>query len=277
MSSFSEMARFREPANGIAEIPRKKESSRTESGSFDALGTLVLDLHEDSTSYIPGVIGENHAQRAPVVEPGDWARPDGAEKPGKAKKKDKSKKSKFTGRRGIDTLLRNAYRAQLDMLSLAAVKANIMISLNGLLISMFIISGSHFISVDIWFSIPIMLFLLSSALATIFAVLAARPDVSRQKYSPKDFRQGKAHLLVFEEFSDLSEKQYVKAMSRMLGDDDQVYKNMISHVHELGSTADRKYRNLHCSYTVFIGGIILSIMSLLILEGMKWTNHLPLI
>lgn len=276
MSSFSEMARFREMANGIADIPRTKESSRAGSDSFDALGTLALELREDSTGLMPGVIVDNPAQRAPIVKPDNTARPEGAEKPVKSEKKGR-KKSKFTGRRGIDTLLRNAYRAQLDMLSLAAVKANIMISLNGLLISMLIISGSHFISVDIWFSIPILLFLLSSALATIFAVLAARPDVSRQKYSPKDFRQGKAHLLVFEEFSDLSEKQYVKAMSRMLGDDDQVYRNMIAHVHELGSTADRKYRNLHCSYTVFIGGIVLSVLSLLILEGMKWTNHLPLV
>ncbi len=197
-------------------------------------------------------------------------------KPGKKNGGGKrDRKSRIDSRRGIDSLLRNAYRAQLDMLSLAAVKANIMISLNGLLISMLIISGTHIIGVDFWFAIPITVFLLSSAVATVFAVLAARPDVSRKRFLPSDFRDDKAHLLLFEEFSDLSEKQYVKAMFRMLKDDDRVYKNMISHVHELGSTADRKYRKLHCAYTVFIAGIILSIMSLLILEGLKWTNHLP--
>ena len=278
MSSFSEMARFSDLANSADVVPGRSENTRAETGSVEPFGSLFLDLRQDPTGLVPDVIGDKPVAKEQVRKPGDSGKPGRAKKPGKSKKKGNAKTTgKFNGRRGIDSLLRNAYRAQLDMLSLAAVKANIMISLNGLLISMLIISGSHFISDDIWFSIPIMLFLLSSALATIFAVLAARPDISRKKCSPEDFRDDKAHLLVFEEFSDLSEKQYVDAMSDMMEDDDRVYKSMISHIHELGSTADRKYRNLYCSYTVFIGGIILSVMSLLILEGMKWTNQLPLV
>ena len=272
MSSFSEMTQYSKLTGDTNLPPLMNDSSRHRFGITDASGALLLELRDEPPDLIPDVIDDATRFRVPVKT----GTPGQTDKPDKTRKKNKSgKKGNISGRRGIDTLLRNAYRAQLDMLSLAAVKANIMISLNGLLISMLIISGTHFIGVNIWFAIPIVLFLLSSALATIFAVLAARPDVSRRKFSPKDFKDGKAHLLAFEEFSDLSEKQYVKAMSNMLQDDDLVYKNMIAHVHELGSTADRKYRKLHCSYTVFIGGIILSVMSLLIIEGMKWTSHLP--
>jgi len=48
----------------------------------------------------------------------------------KAKKKKKAAYSK-----AVETMYRNAYRAQLDMISLAATKANIMISLNGFMVS----------------------------------------------------------------------------------------------------------------------------------------------
>ncbi|NND91962.1 MAG: hypothetical protein HKN42_13970 [Granulosicoccus sp.] len=207
---------------------------------------------------IPWLLRDTRQQRVPKG------------KPSRAKKS-----SKFKGRRGIDTLLRNAYRAQLDMLSLAAMKANIMISLNGILMSMLIISGAHFIGVDGWYAIPIAVFLVCCALATIFAVLAARPDISRKKYVLEDFNSDKAHLLVFEEFSDISEKHYVDAMTNMFGDNQRVYQSMIAHVHELGSTADRKYRSLYYSYTVFIGGIVLTVFSLMGLLALRWTGHLP--
>ena len=273
MSSFSEVTN--DPARSTGN--NGALTHKTESPAADRLPveSRFLDLRGNTTVRLPcpdfrlGLLNEP----ANCEDTGALSKRTKPEK--KAGKGKRGKKSRIDSRRGIDSLLRNAYRAQLDMLSLAAVKANIMISLNGLLISMLIISGTHIIGVDVWFAIPITLFLLSSALATFFAVLAARPDISRKRFQPSDFRDDKAHLLLFEEFSDLSEKEYVKAMFRMLKDDDRVYRNMISHVHELGSTADRKYRKLYCSYTVFISGIVLSIVSLLILEGMKWTNHLP--
>lgn len=288
MSNLSETAISSNLINGPDVLPLNVEASSDAASAGHEPSSVTrphaFELRKGSSHLLPSVIRDELVSRSRLRESGDSDKSDKtgtqsgkSNKKSGAKKKSKSgKQNKILARRGIDTLLRNAYRAQLDMLSLAAVKANIMISLNGLLISMLIISGTHFIGVDIWFAIPITLFLLSSAMATVFAVLAARPDVSGKKFTPKDFKQNKAHLLAFEEFSDLSEKQYVDAMTYMLADDDRVYKNMISHVHELGSTADRKYRKLHYSYTVFISGIILSVVSLLVIEGMKWTNYLPL-
>lgn len=46
-------------------------------------------------------------------------------------------------------------------------------------------------------------------------------------------------------------------------------------VQELGSTADRKIHRRYWSYSVFIGGNIPAVASLLILASMKWTDHLP--
>lgn len=196
-------------------------------------------------------------------------------KNGKKKKKTKPRIAKsqgIRGSRGVDTLLRNAYRAQLDMLALAATKANIMISLNGLLMSMLIISGTHLVSINGLYIIPIAIFLITCAAATTFAVFAARPEISRNKYHYHDFVRDEAHLLSFEEFSDLRESEYVEAMSEMLEDSQRVYRNMIAHVHELGVTADRKYRNLYYSYNAFMAGTIVTVLSLLVLVGMRWSG-----
>jgi len=201
-------------------------------------------------------------------------------KKNKSKGESKSRKAesaKFKGSRGIDTLLRNAYRAQLDMLALAATKANIMISLNGLLMSMLIISGTHLVSVNGLYIIPIAIFLSTCALATTFAVFAARPDISRKTHTYNDFMRDDAHLLVFEEFSDLHENEYIDAMTDMLDKPQRVYKNMIAHIYELGVTADKKYRNLYYSYTVFMAGTIATVVALLVLVAFRWSGSFALI
>ena len=200
MSSFSEMTRYGDLTSSIDSILGKYENSPDKSRAIQARSLVFLDSRGESLGLPPDAIGEPLEKKERLKTPSIPDNPGKPAKKGKSKKKSKSsKKGKFSARRGIDSLLRNAYRAQLDMLSLAAVKANIMISLNGLLISMLIISGTHIIGIEIWFAIPILLFLLSSATATIFAVLAARPDISRRKFLPDDFKKDKAHLLAFEE------------------------------------------------------------------------------
>jgi len=174
------------------------------------------------------------------------------------------------GSRGIDTLLRNSYRAQLDMLALAATKANIMISLNGLLMSMLIITSTQLISVNGMYIIPIAIFLITCATATTFAVFAARPEISRNKFNYSDFMRDEARLLVFEEFSDLRESEYIDAMTNLLNDSNRVYRSMLSHIYDLGTVADRKYQHLYYSYTVFMVGTILTVLSLLTLVALKW-------
>ena len=56
-------------------------------------------------------------------------------------KVNKKKKKKVVYSKGVETMFRNAYRAQLDLISLAATKANIMISLNGFIVSILMVSS----------------------------------------------------------------------------------------------------------------------------------------
>jgi len=180
------------------------------------------------------------------------------------------------GSRGIDTLLRNAYRAQLDMLALAATKANIMISLNGLLMSMLIISGTHLVSINGMYIIPIAIFLVTCAAATTFAVFAARPEISRNSFNIGDFMRDEARLLVFEEFSDLRESEYIEAMTDLLNSPDRVYRSMLAHIHELGVTADKKYKHLYYSYTAFMVGTLITVLSVFVLVSLRWSGVLAL-
>ena len=73
------------------------------------------------------------------------------------RKKDKAKKKKDKAEdlnasdllgtnKGVETMFRNAVRSEMELLALAATKANIMISLNGFIVSALMISGAFIFS-----------------------------------------------------------------------------------------------------------------------------------
>ena len=171
--------------------------------------------------------------------------------------------AKIGSARGIESMFRNSYRTQLDMIALAATKANIMISLNGLLVSLLLLSGAYFLSSDPLLLLPVTLFLITCTTAIIFAVLAARPDIDRTTRTVDDFRSDKAMLLLFDQFASLSSDEYVDAMREMMQNNDRIYSNMTAHIYTLGCIADKKFTRLYISYNAFIIGLVISVVCLI--------------
>ena len=185
----------------------------------------------------------------------------------KTKEKKKAKADKIGSARGVESMFRSSYRAQLDMIALAATKANIMISLNGLLVSMLLLSGAYLLSAEPLILIPVSLLLMTCTVAIIFAVLAARPDVDNRKQTLDDFQNGDADMLIFEQFSKLSSEEFDTAMWDMLKDHERIYHNMISHIYDMGRIADKKFARLHISYNAFMIGLVVSVGSLIAVLG----------
>jgi len=171
-------------------------------------------------------------------------------------------------RRGIETMFRNSYRAQLELISLSATKANIMISLNGIILSALTISGPFILVQEPLFSIPLGIFTATCLLAIIFAVLAARPQLVKTKPTLEDFQKDIANPLVFEEYAKLSADEHLSVMQDMMLDNRRVYDNMSRQLYHLGKTANHKFKLLHIAYSIFMGGLTLSTITLLVIGAM---------
>ena len=73
-------------------------------------------------------------------------------------------------------MFRNAVRSEMELLALAATKANIMISLNGFIVSALMISGAFIFSSSPEFLIPASTFMITAAASIVFALLSASPE-----------------------------------------------------------------------------------------------------
>ena len=164
--------------------------------------------------------------------------------------------------RGIETLYRSVYAYHISLTSIADNKANMMISINTIIISLVITlfgTGFTFATSDevssIRFVFPMAFLLLTSLLAVVFAILSARPNVtSKERYelSKKD-----SSILFFGNFAQLQIREFVDQIKLLKEEKDELYDNMSVDIYHLGSVLVRKYRLLTWSYNVFMGGMII--------------------
>jgi hypothetical protein len=180
----------------------------------------------------------------------------------KEKKKEKKKKKGGAGR-GVETMFRTAYRTHLDLSSLADTKANIMISINGIIISILLATVYPSLVQNRALFLPSSLLVLTCLASLVLAVLAARPRVTRKTVTPEDVRENRANILFFGNFINMKEQDFLDGMWELMEDRERTYTTMMRDLYGLGSVLGAKYRLLRTSYTVFVVGLAVGVIAFL--------------
>jgi len=181
---------------------------------------------------------------------GDAPAEDGAEAPKKA-----------GTARGIETMFRGAYRVQMDLTSLADNKANMMISINGIIISIIIAAVAPKLDSNPWLLVPTTIFLIGNLVSIIYAILAARPRVSSIPIELEDLEHSKGNILFFGDFARLDADRFVEGMLELMEDRNVLYEAMIRNIYGLGAVLRKKFALLQIAYTAFMFALILGVIS----------------
>ncbi|PLX31537.1 MAG: hypothetical protein C0600_05560 [Ignavibacteria bacterium] len=194
---------------------------------------------------------------------------------GKKDGKGKNKvKTDFMGRgdRGVETMFRTTSRNHVTFSSMVDSKANIMLSINALVISVVISVLFRKLDTNPYMAIPTFLFLGVCLTTIVFAVLASRPKVSSGTFTREDIENKAVNLLFFGNFYNVSVDDFEWGMQEMLKDKDYLYGSMIRDFYYLGQVLGKKYRYLRISYNVFMYGFVASIL-LYVIMFMVFANQ----
>ena len=163
--------------------------------------------------------------------------------------------------RGVETLFRITSKNHLAFSSMADNKANIMISINSILISV-LFSGlfRHFEEYP-GLIYPTMILALTCLITMVFAILATRPNFTRGTFTREDIQKRKTNLLFFGNFHQMPIENYEWGIKHIITDNDFLYSSMIRDIYFLGKVLGRKYQLLRISYTVFMYGFIVSVIA----------------
>ncbi|NNK75226.1 MAG: HD domain-containing protein [Maribacter sp.] len=165
--------------------------------------------------------------------------------------------------RGIQTLFRVTLKNHLTLSDIADTKANILLSVNAIIISVVLSnlipkldnpSNSYLIY-------PTIIFVTFSVVSMALAVLATRPNVTSGEFTKEDVKNKKVNVLFFGNFHKMKLPDYEWAIQELIQDKDYIYSSLTKDLYFLGLVLNRKYNILRTTYTVFMIGIVLSVIA----------------
>jgi len=179
---------------------------------------------------------------------------------------DKSKNSQKENRykqveRGIETMFRNTLRTHVEFSGMADSKANIMISVNTLLLTAIIAVLARKLDTNPHLIVPTIIITSVSLITLVFAVLVTRPKITSGTFTQEDIKQKRANLLFFGNFYKMDLENFQWGMNEMMKDREYLYGSMIKDFYFLGQVLGQKYKYLRICYNIFMYGLIISIFA----------------
>ena len=168
--------------------------------------------------------------------------------------------------RGIETMFRITLNNHTKLSQIADSKANILLSVNAIIISIALSTlipkidaprNAHLV-------IPSFVMIMFSVACIILAIMSTRPKVSSGTFTRKEIEEKKVNLLFFGNFYKMPLEEYLWAMKEMMSDRQYLYDTMIKDLYYLGIVLNRKYKLLRLTYTVFTIGIIVSVVAFVV-------------
>jgi predicted metal-dependent HD superfamily phosphohydrolase len=182
------------------------------------------------------------------------------EKTGDKEPKSAEAKAQQPGR-GIETMFRLTSANHLELSAMADSKANILVTVNSIIISVLISVLFRRLETSPHLLVPTMIFLSVCIGTIIFSVLATRPNVNSGMFSKSDITSRKTNLLFFGNFYRMKLDEYEWAMKEMINDREYLYGSLIKDIYFLGVVLGRKYRLLRIAYNLFMYGIVISVIA----------------
>ncbi|RPI74366.1 MAG: HD domain-containing protein [Ignavibacteriales bacterium] len=181
------------------------------------------------------------------------------------------KTGKYMGR-GIDTLYRTTFRNHINLSEIADGKANMMISINTIILSIIITIAASGLTIsqaylfeNLRFTVPVFVLLIGSLTSVIFAILSAKPNITKEKITIEDLEKSKKSILFFGNFISLELDKFIEGIKKLKYDQSMLYDNMSIDLFYLGKVLEKKYKLLSYSYMFFMTGLILSVVSFILI------------
>ncbi|PZX51410.1 Pycsar system effector family protein [Algoriphagus chordae] len=166
------------------------------------------------------------------------------------------------------TFFRVTFMNNCNLLQIADNKANIVISINALVISSVVaIIGYGTISHQLDYQntitlIPIIVLLTTCLISTFLAVQAARPKVLGKKNKLDE--EVKSSMMFFGVISNFTLTEYLTELDKILPSKKQVQEQMAISLYYQGKVLNSKYKLLAQAYTVFIIGLAIGVITFFI-------------
>ena len=205
---------------------------------------------------------------APTPSPGDFIPPPFDEAAvvvaSVEKKVKKEKKKKKKASKGVETMFRTTLGNHLRLSEMADQKANLMITINTLLISITISSFIRPVAGADGLLVPEILLLIVSLVTVVISIFATKPSFSLRKHVMPRIHPP-IDLLCFGDYTQLSAAEYREQLRLLIANEEGLYNSLIDNIYAQGLVLSKKYRLLTVAYNFFMIGFSVVVISSLVM------------
>jgi len=177
------------------------------------------------------------------------------------KQKSKTKSKTITNSKTAQTQLKTALRNHIDLSSIADNKANIMLSVNAMILTVGLpLIISQFES-NPSLIIPTAILAFASLGSMIFATLSTRPGKMNGSTKMEQITSLKSNLFFFGNFYKMNFEEYETGMKTVVGDNEIIDNSITRDLFFIGKSLGRKYEYLRWCYNIFMYGVGIALIS----------------
>ncbi len=174
------------------------------------------------------------------------------------KKKKKKKKGKDTPEKGIETLFRVNLRNHVNLSRIADDKANTLISVNAIIISIVLSTLFPKLDNNKYLMLPALSLITFSIITIIISIISTIPRTTHGVMTREDVLKKQGNLTFFGNFFRMNIKDFEWGVEELMKDKDYLYKTMSRDLYYLGVVLNKKYTFLRIGYITFVGGLVIS-------------------
>ena len=180
------------------------------------------------------------------------------------KREKKARKPRKLGR-GVETMFRVQLQNHIELSAIADTKANILLSVNAIIISVALSSLIPKLGMQNQFLIwPTFTLVIFCVLTIVMSIISTRPKISNINVTRDMIKEGKTNMLFFGNFHQMRLEDFEWGIDYLIDNEDILYNTLGKDLYYLGMVLERKYRLLRITYTIFMVGIVVSVLAFLI-------------
>jgi predicted metal-dependent HD superfamily phosphohydrolase len=187
----------------------------------------------------------------------------------KNKKKDKNKRdiqenNGILATKSSQMMFKTTLRNHIDLTSIADNKANIMLSINALIITVAMPLLASKIDGNRYMLVPIAVLLLTCTFSIIFATLATRPVPTDGKTNIDKVGNSVTNLFFYGNFWQMPLDKYKLGLEKVVTNDAILDDTVVNDLYFLGRALGHKFRRLRICYSIFMIGMTLTVVSFIV-------------
>jgi predicted metal-dependent HD superfamily phosphohydrolase len=166
--------------------------------------------------------------------------------------------------RGVETLFKTTSQNHMNLSSMADGKANILISINSIILSVVWSLVITKLDTNRHLILPTIVLIMVCLTTIVLAILSTRPKIMQGTFTAAQVVRREANLLFFGNFHSMELGEYKSAVKELMIDKEYLYESLIQDIFYMGKVLARKYKYITWAYNVFMIGLTVSIITMII-------------